>query len=92
MATRKKKQEKPKGKLTCFTLSLEALQEFYARCLLFRAETEKERIDVLVEMAQEGWVDAVSQTGRTKEQYINDMSKEFQILDLTEAPYDGPTE
>lgn len=89
---RKKKEEKPQGKLTCFTLSLEALQEFYARCLLFRAETEQERIAVLVEMANEGWVDSVSQTGRTKQQYIEDMSKEFTVLDLTEAPYDEPTE
>lgn len=67
-----------------FTLSVERLLEFWNLVAERKAETEEERIAILLEMAEEGKIDNVFQTKRTKEQYIKDISREQNVLDLTE--------
>lgn len=74
-----------KQKLTVFHLSSDAALEFYQRCLLENANTEQDRIALLVQMASEGKVEAVSQTGRSKEEYIRDISREQTVLDLSQS-------
>lgn len=89
-----KSNETPKTPLTVFNLTADAAIEFYQRCILENLNTEQERIDLLLEMAHEGKIVAISQTGRTKEQYIKDMTKEYVVWDLTSGtpPEDLPSE
>ncbi len=65
-----------------FTMTYEVAEEFYARCKKRKAETEEERTAILVEMAREGLLMGVSQTERTREEYVEDLSKEFNVLDV----------
>lgn len=71
-----------KEKLLVFTMSSDQALEFWRRVMERGAETEAERKEILLEMANEGKVESVSETGRTKEEYIQDMSKEFRVLDV----------
>lgn len=58
--------------------------EFYRRAKEIGAETEEDRLQLLLAMADEGKLVRVSQTNRTKAKYIEDISKNFNVWDLTQ--------
>lgn len=66
-----------------FMMTPEIAEEFWKRVIERKADTEKERHEILLELAQEGKMLSVSQTKRTKEEYLVDLSKEFKVLDVT---------
>lgn len=58
--------------------------------LLNRQVTREERVMILTEMAQMGYVDSVMETNRTEEEVIRDSAKNFgRVLHLKD---DGSTE
>lgn len=71
-----------------FEMDLGIAIEFYRRAKEANANTEEERTAILFDMAEEGLIKRVMQTQRTKEQYIKDLSKNFEVLDLTVPKFD----
>ena len=69
--------------MMAFMMTTEIAEEFWKRVIERNASTEKERADILVEMANEGLMLSVSETNRSKEAYITDLKKEFRVLDVT---------
>lgn len=60
-----------------FEMTLEVAQEFYKRCTEREAVTLEERTKILVELANEGKMNAVMETKRTPDQVAKDMAKNF---------------
>ena len=58
-------------------MDLETAEEFYTRCMDRNAVTEDERVEILIELANEGRMKSVSKTDRTADQVAEDMSKKF---------------
>lgn len=54
--------------------------EFFKRCMDRKAETEEERVKILIELAQEGRMKSVTATNKTKEEYIRDKAKHFRVM------------
>jgi hypothetical protein len=55
-------------------------EEFVKR----NAETEKERMEIVMEFANAGKFKAVNMTNRSKKQIIEDYKKHYNVLDKTE--------
>jgi hypothetical protein len=67
-----------------FQMSVDTALEFWERVVARNAQTEEERQDILIELVQEGKVDAVSKTNRSKEQILKDAKKNYgNVLNLT---------
>lgn len=66
-----------------FQMTSAIAEEFWKRVIERKAETEKERAAILLEMAEAGLLLSVSETNRTKDEYVNDLRKEFEVLDMT---------
>jgi hypothetical protein len=64
--------------------NLEMLEMFYQICKEVKAETEEDRLKVLLEMARSNLIESVYTTKRTKKQLVEDFGKEHKVLDLTE--------
>ncbi len=62
----------------------ESAAEFFRRVQLLEEDSEEARTKILMQMGREGLLKRISATNRTKEQYIESLSKEFKILDVTE--------
>lgn len=69
--------------MIAFMMTPAIAEEFWKRVIERGVKTEKERAAILVEMANEGLMLSVSETNRTKEEYVKDLSKEFRVLDVT---------
>lgn len=67
-------------KTIAWTMTSETAMEFFKRCQARGADTEQERIKILMELAQEGQMTSVVATGKTKDEYIKDKAKHFKIL------------
>lgn len=70
-----------------FHMNVDTACEFFERVqakeLLYkRTLDEEERTNILVEMAQEGKIDAVIGTNRSKEQVVKDYTKHNNVLNL----------
>lgn len=65
------------AKTLMFMMNAQCLEEFYIRCQTYNAETEADRISVLVDMALDGWPVSISETGRTREQIISDLQRNY---------------
>lgn len=70
-------------KTLVFQMTVEVAQEFWERVRDLKAETEEERRSILIDLMKEGKMLGVSETSRTKEQYVKDLSREFKVLDLS---------
>lgn len=68
-----------------FHMDVDTACEFYRRAAAAKAETEEARTKILIQMVEEGLITTVVQTNRTKEEYVSDLAKNFEVLDLTEA-------
>lgn len=67
-----------------FQMSVDTALEFWERVNTRNAQTEEERQAILIELVQEGKVDAVSKTNRSKEQILKDAQKNYgNVLNLT---------
>ncbi len=75
--------------LYAFQMDVATAQEFYRRCEEYKADTEKERHAILVQMVHEGLIKGVTATERTKEEYVQDLKRNFSVLDTTEGFGDG---
>ena len=69
-----------------FQMTGEAAMEFFRRVSLLDKEEdcEEARTKILIKMAQEGLIDSVLETGRSKEQYVADLKRNFSVLDVSE--------
>lgn len=70
--------------LTAFQMTLENAILFFEVCGLLHLDTEEERITLMQAMAKMGKVDCVWTTERTKEQFIEDLTKHYNVL-MTEG-------
>lgn len=68
--------------MLAFSMTPETAMEFYRRAAEQGAKTEAERVMILCQMAEEGLMTRVVHTDRTKDQYVADLAKNFDILDL----------
>lgn len=75
-----------------FEMTLATAVEFYERKKALGAVTEEECLAILLEMTHEGLIERITQTERTKEQYVADLQKNYDVLDLTEKPNEPKTE
>lgn len=75
--------------LYAFQMNVETAMEFYRRVEQYEANTEKERHAILIQMVQEGLIKGVTATERTKQEYVSDLKKNFNVLDETEGFGDG---
>ena len=66
-----------------FHMDVDTACEFYRRAGEAKADTEEARTKILIQMVEEGLIKTVTQTNRTKEQYVADLAKNFEVLDLT---------
>lgn len=57
--------------------------EFWRRVVEQKAETLKERNQILLEMTKEGHMKRVQSTDRTKKQLVEDWGREYSVVDLT---------
>ena len=73
--------------MIAITLTLEAAEEFFRRVLLLKNDTEQERVKILLAMAKEGLIENIIETERTKDEYVKDQRRHFNVLDLTEAAF-----
>ena len=73
-------KEKKVKKTLLFTMIPEIAVEFWERVNKENAQTEPERLKILMDLANEGKMNGVSVTGRSKEQVIQDYSKHFKTL------------
>lgn len=65
-----------------WTMSVDTALEFYKRCRERNATTEKEKVEILTELAQEGRMTSVTATDKTRDEYIADKAKHFKILKI----------
>lgn len=63
--------------------NVEAAMRFWQVVCEMDYQTEAERTELLVDFAKHGEMKRVWETQRTKEEFIEDMSREHNVLDLT---------
>jgi hypothetical protein len=71
--------------MRAFRLSLENALLFYEICKDLNIETEEERLQILDIFVQSGKVDQVTDTPKTKEEYLTHLRKHFDVKDMTDA-------
>lgn len=69
-------------KTVAWTMTPDTAMEFFRRCRERGAETEKERVAILVELAQEGQMTSVTVTNKTKKEYIEDKARHFKVIEI----------
>lgn len=74
--------------ITAWTMTVDTALEFYARCRDRGAKTEEERVKILVELAEEGKMKTVVASNKTKEEYIEDKAKHFNLLRMDKKDAD----
>lgn len=75
--------------LYAFTMTLDAAEEFYRRVEQYEAITSTDRNAILAQMVQEGLIQGVTATNRSREEYVQDLQKNFSVLDTAEGFGDG---
>lgn len=71
-------------KTVAWTVTAEIAMEFFKRCHKRGAKTEQERVKILVELAEEGKMNSVVVTSKSKDEYIKDKARHFKILKVEE--------
>jgi hypothetical protein len=67
-------------KTVAWTMTADTAMEFFKRCEERGATTEPERVKILVELAQEGQMNSVVVTNKTRDEYIKEKAKHFRVL------------
>lgn len=61
----------------------EAVWEYFERVKNLKEDTEENRLNILVDMSAEGFMQQVSETTRTREEIVADYAKNFgNVLDF----------
>lgn len=63
--------------MRAFRLNLDQAELFFSICQELHADTEEERVRILDVMAKYGEVDGITETPKTKEEYITHLQKHF---------------
>jgi len=72
-----------------FHMDVDTALEFWQRVIDRKAETLEERNTILMELVEEGRIQSVMSTERTKEQIIQDAAQHYgRVLDLTKIKED----
>lgn len=61
--------------LIAVEFTLDQAEEFFKRCIARGVQTLDQKNEVIMEMIKEGKVQAVTETNRTKEQYVQDTAQ-----------------
>lgn len=69
--------------LYAFSMTVQVAQEFYRRVEEYKADTPADREAILVQMVHEGLIRDVVVTERSREQYVADLQKNFNVLDVS---------
>lgn len=69
-------------KTVAWTMTADTAMEFYRRCIDRHAETEEEKVKILTELAHEGKMTNVTATNKTRDEYIQDKAKHFNVLKI----------
>lgn len=72
-----------------YRLNLDQVELFFELCQELKADTIESRTVILNEMAKMGQVLSVTDTPKTKEEYISHMSKHFKILQVKDTSNNG---
>lgn len=67
--------------MKAFFLNIDSAILFYELCAELKADTEEKRIAILNEMAEMGYVDNIVQTPKTKAEYLEHLSKHFNVME-----------
>ncbi len=77
--------------MLAWTLTADNAVLFYELCQELKAETEAQRVQILMEMARLGKVKNLAKTTMTKEDYLKHLSKNFKVAEIKNngsiAPY-----
>ena len=68
--------------MMAFRLTADNALLFFEICHELKADTEEKRLAIIDAMIQLGKVEQVTQTKKTKEEYIQHLSKNFSVLDV----------
>lgn len=68
--------------MLAFRLTVDNACLFFELCEKFNANTEAERVAILVEMSKFGQVESITETPKTKEEYVKHMAKHFKVLQV----------
>jgi hypothetical protein len=72
--------------MKAFRLSIDQAILFYEICDELKADTEEKRVAVLQAMAQYGQVEGITETQKTKEEYIKHLSEHFGNVLVVKPP------
>jgi len=68
--------------MLAFRLTAENALMFFEICRELHADTEEKRLSILNAMVQLGKVEQVTKTPKTKEEYLEHLSKNFKVLNI----------
>lgn len=69
-------------KTVAWTMTADTAMEFFKRCHERGANTEPERVKILIELAQEGQMKSVVASKKTKDEFLKDKSRRFRVLKI----------
>lgn len=75
-------------KSIAWTMTADTAMEFFKRCMQTGAKTEKEKVEILIDLAREGQMTNVVVTGKSREDYIKEKAKHFKILRIKKRETD----
>ncbi len=67
-------------KTVAWTMTAEIAMEFFKRCQERGAKTEPERVKILVELAEEGLLNNVVVTSKSRDEYVKGLAKHFKVI------------
>ena len=68
-------------KTVAWTMTADTAMEFFRRCQERNANTEEERVKILIELAKEGQMTNATATNKTKKEYIEDKARHFNVME-----------
>lgn len=68
--------------MRAFRLTLDNAVLFWELCQIFKAETEEQRLYIMDCMIREGRVEQVTDTPKTKEEYVQHLAKHFNVAQI----------
>lgn len=69
--------------MQAFRLTLDNAMLFFELCKELKADTEEKRLSIMDAMVQFGKVEQVTDTPKTKEEYLNHLAKHFKVLNVS---------
>ena len=73
-----------------FNMTAAIAEEFYRRVEKLNAITEEQRVNILIQMTEEGLIKEVLQADISKAQFAELLSEDYKVLDMTDKAEPGP--